>query len=313
MMPISRNGSVKSQTTGKRTSASRAKGQQSTKRMHHPTKRTRAFTSLSFHHPAPRQRYVLIVIIRICQPGNPSCDNCLQVGWRMQQLGPCTSERAHWPGGGFSGGETDHHRRSRSWAGHPKRKRSRCHHSDRPRMASNPEFVDRGTRLRTSEVSLPRAKNRFLHRYDLLAAEAVSSGPSLHSDLDSGNAPRLQNFFRSPRGLGNLKDTPFQSLSYNAIRPIFPHKTYLTPGGLSARRRWRRSFLIRSGRRDNVVRQDPLCTIEGPRRLGLCIGDEERNRSHARRPNVLERHLAIGVRLADDGLIEPVIVEEVGR
>ena len=26
---------------------------------------------------------------------------------------------------------------------------------------------------------------------------------------------------------------------------------------------------------------------------------------------MLERHLAIGVRLADDGLIEPVIVEEV--
>jgi len=48
----------------------------------------------------------------------------------------------------------------------------------------------------------------------------------------------------------------------------------------------------------------PLCSIDGPGRPGLCIGDEERNRSHARRSNVLERHLAIGVRLADDGLVE---------
>jgi hypothetical protein len=104
VMPISRNGSVKSQTTGKRISASRAKGQQSTKRMHHPTKRIRAFTSLSFHHPAPRQRHVVIVII----PDSPT--------WQSQfrqlpykSVGGCSgwgvsSDGADWPGGGFSGG-----------------------------------------------------------------------------------------------------------------------------------------------------------------------------------------------------------------
>ena len=59
--PISRNGSVKSQTIGKRISASSARGQQSTKRMHHPIKRIRAFTSLSFHHTAPRQRPAVIM------------------------------------------------------------------------------------------------------------------------------------------------------------------------------------------------------------------------------------------------------------
>jgi hypothetical protein len=68
---------------------------------------------------------------------------------------------------------------------------------------------------------------------------------------------------------------------------------------------------IRSGQWDDVVRQDSLRAIEGACRPGLCIGDEERDRSHARRSNVLERHLAIGVRVDDDGLIEPVIVEEV--
>ena len=61
VMPISRNGSVKSQTTGKRISASRAKGQQSTNRMHQPTKRIRAFTSISFHHVASRQRHAVIM------------------------------------------------------------------------------------------------------------------------------------------------------------------------------------------------------------------------------------------------------------
>jgi hypothetical protein len=61
VMPISRNGSVKSQTTGKRISASRAKGQQSTNRMHQPTKRIRAFTSLSFHHATPRQCHAAII------------------------------------------------------------------------------------------------------------------------------------------------------------------------------------------------------------------------------------------------------------
>jgi hypothetical protein len=72
--------------------------------MHHPTKRIRAFTSLSFHYPAPRQRYVVIVII----PDSPT--------WRSQlrqlpykSVGGCSgwgvsSEGADWPGGGFSGG-----------------------------------------------------------------------------------------------------------------------------------------------------------------------------------------------------------------
>jgi hypothetical protein len=68
---------------------------------------------------------------------------------------------------------------------------------------------------------LPAAReNPFSHRYDLLVAATASSQPPLHRDPDSRNALRLQNLFRSPRGLGNLKDTPFQSLSYNAIRPI---------------------------------------------------------------------------------------------
>jgi hypothetical protein len=55
VMPTSRNGSAKSQTTGKRISARSAAGQESTNRMHQPTKRIRVFTSLSFHHAAPRQ------------------------------------------------------------------------------------------------------------------------------------------------------------------------------------------------------------------------------------------------------------------
>ena len=80
VMPISRKGSVKSQTRGKRISASRAKGQQSTKRMHQPTKRIRAFTSLSFHHAASRQRYA--VSISFCL-GNFRYEAALQVGRRL--------------------------------------------------------------------------------------------------------------------------------------------------------------------------------------------------------------------------------------
>jgi len=104
VMPISRNGSVKSQTTGKRTSASRAKGQQSTKRMHQPTKRIRAFTSLSFHHAAPRQLYVVIVII----PDSPTWQSQLRQ-LPYKSAGGCSgwgvsSDGADWPGGGFSGG-----------------------------------------------------------------------------------------------------------------------------------------------------------------------------------------------------------------
>ena len=62
MMPTSRNGSVTSQITGKRINASRARGQQSTNRMHHPTKRIRVFTPLSFHHAATRQRHVVTML-----------------------------------------------------------------------------------------------------------------------------------------------------------------------------------------------------------------------------------------------------------
>lgn len=54
-MPISRNGKDKSQTTGKRSSASSATGQESTNRTHHPTKRIRVFIFLSFHFDVERQ------------------------------------------------------------------------------------------------------------------------------------------------------------------------------------------------------------------------------------------------------------------
>ena len=103
VMPISRNGSVKSQTTGKRISASRAKGQQSTNRMHQPTKRIRAFTSLSFHHVASRQRHAVIMSFWLGKLAIPlrelpykSVGGCS--GWGV------SSEGADWPGGGFSGG-----------------------------------------------------------------------------------------------------------------------------------------------------------------------------------------------------------------
>jgi len=86
VMPISRNGSVKSQTTGKRISASRAKGQQRTSRMHQPTKRIRAFTSLSFHHLASRQRHA-VIIHSGSQNGDPARRTALQVGRGLQVLG----------------------------------------------------------------------------------------------------------------------------------------------------------------------------------------------------------------------------------
>ncbi len=54
-MPTSRNGKDRSQTTGRRISASSATGQQSTNRMHQPTKRIRTFILLSFHFSAKRQ------------------------------------------------------------------------------------------------------------------------------------------------------------------------------------------------------------------------------------------------------------------
>jgi hypothetical protein len=49
VMPIRRSGNDKSQTTGNRTSASSAMGQQSTNKIHQPTKRSRAFMFLTFH------------------------------------------------------------------------------------------------------------------------------------------------------------------------------------------------------------------------------------------------------------------------
>lgn len=55
MMPTSRKGSAKSQTTGKRISARSAAGQESMNRMHQPTNRISVFTSLLFHSVAPRQ------------------------------------------------------------------------------------------------------------------------------------------------------------------------------------------------------------------------------------------------------------------
>ena len=69
---------------GKEDSASRAKGQKSTKRMHQPTKRISAFTSVSFHHAARRQRYVVdrnhsgFANLAI-----PVATTALQVGWRL--------------------------------------------------------------------------------------------------------------------------------------------------------------------------------------------------------------------------------------
>src|SRR5436190_24155636 len=55
VIPINRNGKDKSQTIGKRIRASSATGQHSTNRMHHPTKRIRAFIHLSFHFCVERQ------------------------------------------------------------------------------------------------------------------------------------------------------------------------------------------------------------------------------------------------------------------
>ena len=86
MMPTSRNRSVTSQITGKRINASRARGQQSTNRMHHPTNRIRVFTPLSFHHPAPRQRHVVTTLFWFGNSAVPLRDAAGQVGRRLERL-----------------------------------------------------------------------------------------------------------------------------------------------------------------------------------------------------------------------------------
>jgi hypothetical protein len=48
VIPTNRRGSETSQTTGNNTSASNATGQHNTNKMHHPTKRTKAFMLFPF-------------------------------------------------------------------------------------------------------------------------------------------------------------------------------------------------------------------------------------------------------------------------
>jgi hypothetical protein len=55
--------------------------------MHHPTKRIRAFTSLSFHHVASRQRHAVIMSFWLGKLAIPVATTALQVGWRLQRLG----------------------------------------------------------------------------------------------------------------------------------------------------------------------------------------------------------------------------------
>jgi hypothetical protein len=100
--------------------------------------------------------------------------------------------------------------------------------SERSDMISSPEFV-RSCDPTAQIGRLPAAReNPFSHRYDLLVAATASSQPPLHRDQDSRNAPRLQNLFRSPRGLGNLKTLRFNRCRTTPFGRYFPHKSYLT-------------------------------------------------------------------------------------
>jgi hypothetical protein len=141
VMPISRNGSVKSQTIGKRISASRAKGQQSTNRMHQLTKRIRAFTSISFHHVASRQRHAVIMSLWLGKLAIPLRKLPLQVGRWLERLGRIVR------GGWLTGRRVFRRRKKRVISAaviqqrRAAQKQGHYNCSERSDMISNPEFV----------------------------------------------------------------------------------------------------------------------------------------------------------------------------
>ena len=114
----------------------------------------------------------------------------------------------------FPAAEGTHHRRSRDLAAH--------NHTEAgpllpfgadPGMASSSGFVDCTVQRPHVGVPLRRAKNPFLHRYDLLVAAAVSSPAAIAQQFRQSGRGKVTEFIAALRpGMGTkerLKDTQF--------------------------------------------------------------------------------------------------------